>query len=373
MANGCGQPMIAPRIIGGQYARDHSWPWQVSLQTSSGAHFCGGTLIAPQWVLTAAHCNQDLRTARVVLGEHDLASNSESVQVASIVGALPHPNYNPQTVENNIMLLKLSRPASLGRTVDVVCLPRAGSGYPDGMTCWSTGWGFTAQNGTCIFLYSTQAESIRGLGYSGYPDGMTCWSTGWGYTAQDGPIANELQQADLPLLSNAECSSHWSDFYKPESMICAGAEGAGEDGACRPPVQASGRVGVLILRFVEKRVTETVKASISASFSDEMSSTQTTFTFELGAVDILMMMRKATPQGDLDRPSEACHVASLKCDVSTGSKADSGGPLVCEINGSFHLVGVVNFGHDSCSTIYPTVFARVSAFRTWIDGVMARN
>ncbi|XP_078584851.1 chymotrypsinogen B-like [Branchiostoma floridae x Branchiostoma japonicum] len=251
MANGCGQPMIAPRtagtsrIVGGEDARHNSWPWQVSLQTSSGAHFCGGTLIAPQWVLTAAHCNQDLATVRVVLGEHDLSSASESVQVASIVGALPHPNYNPQTVENNIMLIKLASPANLGRTVDVACLPRAGSGYPDGMMCWSTGWGFTSENG---------------------------------------PIADKLQQADLPLLSDRECSSHWSDFYKPESMICAGGEGAGEDGACR---------------------------------------------------------------------------------------ADSGGPLVCEINGSYHLVGVVNFGHDTCSTSYPTVFARVSAFRSWIDRVMA--
>ena len=56
----CGLTPIAPytsgfgRIVGGTEAKPHSWPWMVSLQ--SGSHFCGGSLINNQWVLTAAHC-----------------------------------------------------------------------------------------------------------------------------------------------------------------------------------------------------------------------------------------------------------------------------------------------------------------------------
>ena len=62
----CGQPSIQPnvdtRIVGGSEVVPHSWPWQVSMQysvaeeTKYPIHFCGGSLIADRWVLSAAHC-----------------------------------------------------------------------------------------------------------------------------------------------------------------------------------------------------------------------------------------------------------------------------------------------------------------------------
>lgn len=51
----CGQPRMSSRIVGGRDAQDGEWPWQTSIQ-HRGAHVCGGSLIAPQWVLTAGHC-----------------------------------------------------------------------------------------------------------------------------------------------------------------------------------------------------------------------------------------------------------------------------------------------------------------------------
>ena len=52
------------RIIGGQTAYKGEWPWQAALvHTSNSEIFCGGTLIKRQWVLTAAHCFDDVEPA----------------------------------------------------------------------------------------------------------------------------------------------------------------------------------------------------------------------------------------------------------------------------------------------------------------------
>ncbi|XP_015671362.1 chymotrypsinogen B-like [Protobothrops mucrosquamatus] len=64
VARGCGVPAIAPsitayaRIVNGEDAVPGSWPWQVSLQDKTGFHFCGGSLINENWVVTAAHCDK---------------------------------------------------------------------------------------------------------------------------------------------------------------------------------------------------------------------------------------------------------------------------------------------------------------------------
>ncbi|NXP65567.1 CTRC protein, partial [Chloropsis cyanopogon] len=101
-AYGCGQPAVPPqlgsRVVGGEDAVAHSWPWQISLQYSSSGswhHTCGGTLIAPQWVLTAAHCISSSLTYRVVLGKQDLLTDDKPRSVAmGVVKMIVHEKWN---------------------------------------------------------------------------------------------------------------------------------------------------------------------------------------------------------------------------------------------------------------------------------------
>uniref|UniRef100_H0XW95 Chymotrypsin like n=1 Tax=Otolemur garnettii TaxID=30611 RepID=H0XW95_OTOGA len=144
---GCGVPAIKPalsfsqRIVNGENAVPGSWPWQVSLQDSSGFHFCGGSLISQSWVVTAAHCNVSPGRHFVVLGEYDRSSSAEPVQVLSISRAITHPNWNPTTMNNDLTLLKLASPAQYTTRISPVCLASSNEVLTAGLTCVTTGWG----------------------------------------------------------------------------------------------------------------------------------------------------------------------------------------------------------------------------------------
>ncbi|NWR76853.1 CTRL protease, partial [Centropus unirufus] len=187
---GCGVPGVSPyseRIINGQSAVPGAWPWQVSLQTRSRSHFCGGSLINENWVVTAAHCEFNPYYHIVVLGEHDLVSNTEVVQVRTVTKVITNPNWDPSTFNNDIALLKLSSPAQLGPRVSPVCLAPAKLALPTNLQCVTTGWGRTNVN--------SQALAVR------------------------------LQQVALPLISTSQCRQHWGNRIT-SSMLCAGGVGA---------------------------------------------------------------------------------------------------------------------------------------------------
>ncbi|XP_062848874.1 chymotrypsin A-like [Trichomycterus rosablanca] len=189
---GCGAPSIPPvisgyaRIVNGEEAVPHSWPWQVSLQDSTGFHFCGGSLVNEFWVVTAAHCNTKT-SHRVILGEHDRSSNAENIQVMKIEKVIRHPNYNSYTINNDVTVIKLASPAQINARVSPVCMAETSDNFSGGMKCVTTGWGLTRYN-----AINTPAR---------------------------------LQQAALPLLTNSDCQRHWGSNIT-DLMICAGASGA---------------------------------------------------------------------------------------------------------------------------------------------------
>ncbi|XP_042653168.1 kallikrein-14-like, partial [Tyto alba] len=122
------------RIIGGYPCIPASQPWQVYIYSPIR---CGGILLRDNWVLTAAHCNS--RGLRLRLGENDLQQAEGTEQDRRVAVAIPHPNFNPTTLDNDLLLLKLDRPVALGRAVRTLPLPRACA--PAGTTCLVSGWG----------------------------------------------------------------------------------------------------------------------------------------------------------------------------------------------------------------------------------------
>ncbi|XP_056612602.1 chymotrypsin-like protease CTRL-1 [Triplophysa dalaica] len=181
VASAVGQEDMLAGVVNGVGALS-VWPWQVSIQTSKGVHFCGGTLINQNWILTAAHCPVQAGYHRVVLGEYDRGSDDEAVQIKKIAKVIVHPRFNKETFSNDVALLRLSSPAQITSRVSPVKLVSSSTNIPSGTLCVTTGWGRT--------------------------------ETG---------LPRILQETTLPIVSTAECSRFWRRT-RPivDSMICAG-------------------------------------------------------------------------------------------------------------------------------------------------------
>lgn len=130
------------RIVGGYPASPGQFPHQVSLQLN-GQHACGGSIISPYTILTAAHCVYGVYDQLYVLaGVTDLNENGVRVAVGQIV---IHANYNPNTFLDDIAILRLSSALPIEGYIQIA--PLRGQGVNPGETLTLSGWGRTSYPG----------------------------------------------------------------------------------------------------------------------------------------------------------------------------------------------------------------------------------
>ncbi|XP_073478809.1 granzyme A-like [Aquarana catesbeiana] len=133
------------KIINGDDVIPHSRPYIALIETLNEKKktICAGSLIKPDWVLTAAHCKLIAKITTVTLGAHSMTQNESEKQKMKVIRLFPYGLYNRTAKQNDIQLLQLSKKATLGDAVNIIPLPETFEDIPEGTVCRIDGWGRT--------------------------------------------------------------------------------------------------------------------------------------------------------------------------------------------------------------------------------------
>jgi hypothetical protein len=206
------------RIVGGGTTTITEWPWQVAITADpeffSGngfqRQFCGGSLVAPTIVVSAAHCFFDVFKGvpghdfdppdlfAAITGRTQLSSSAgQEIEVGTyfvFVDGSGDPLYNPNTNDWDVVFAQLASPSP-------------------------------SSNSTPIQIAGADEAAFWA------PGNENAWATGWGTVSSGGSRSDTLREVNIDRIADSTCgsaTSYGGDFH-PETMVCAGEIAGGQD------------------------------------------------------------------------------------------------------------------------------------------------
>ena len=186
-------PTPTPRIIGGTPADFGEYPFMVALLFEPIAgndyqkQYCGGSLIASRWVLTAAHCVEGVSPEELAVAVSRTNLNSTEGQRVAVREIYIHPDYDSNVISPDVALIELAKPV---RGIEPIQLagPSDDSFEAAGTSLTVIGWGNTSTTGQASF-----------------PDA--------------------LREVVVPVVDDATCDKAYHGFVTAETQLCAGEKG----------------------------------------------------------------------------------------------------------------------------------------------------
>jgi Ca2+-binding RTX toxin-like protein len=205
---------LQPRIVGGNTTTIGEWPWQAAVTLNPAFYsgngfdrqFCGGSLVAPTIIVTAAHCVHKSGSNFYPVSDHasitgrtTLSNSSQGQEIAwsnyyIFVDGSGKPLFNPQTFDWDVVFATLSSPSP-------------------------------SSNSTPIQIAGANEAAFWA------PGNENTWATGWGTTSSGGSRSDTLREVNIDRIADSSCGAQTSygGSFHSETMVCAGEMAGGQD------------------------------------------------------------------------------------------------------------------------------------------------